>query len=68
MPKMTERILLEKAAGGYIVAEANPDPKNPGDLWRNKAVFTDFPAAVEEIRRRLRVSDIIASEEGTFTL
>ncbi|MFQ5543101.1 MAG: hypothetical protein ACE5FY_01965 [Nitrospiria bacterium] len=64
----TEKILLEKASGGYIVAEANPDPKNPSDLWINKAVFSDFAAAVEDVRRRLRVSDIIASEEGKFIL
>jgi hypothetical protein len=67
-PKMSEKILLEKAEGGYIVAEANPEPKNPNDLWLNKAVFTDFHAAVEDIRRRLRVSDIIASQEGKLNL
>jgi hypothetical protein len=61
---MNEKILLEKVEGGYIVAEANPDPKHATDLWINKAVFTDFGSAMEEIRRRLRVSDIIASKEG----
>lgn len=65
---MTERIYVEKAAGGYILADANPDPKNPTDLFTNKAVFSDFASVVEELRRRLRVSDIIASQEGTFTL
>ncbi|MBI3804902.1 MAG: hypothetical protein HY282_14195 [Nitrospirae bacterium] len=65
---MNEKILLEKVDGGYIVAEANPEPKHPTDLWINKAVFTDFSSAVEEIRRRLRVSDIIASKEGKLTL
>ncbi len=65
---MSEKILLEKAEGGYIVAEANPDPKHPTDLWINKAVFSDFVTAVEDIRRRLRVSDIIASQEGKLRL
>ena len=65
---MSEKILLEKVEGGYIVAEANPEPKNPNDLWLNKAVFADFPSAVEDIRRRLRVSDIIASKEGKLNL
>ncbi len=65
---MNEKILLEKVEGGYIVAEANPEPKHPTDLWINKAVFTDFTSAVEEIRRRLRVSDIIASKEGRLIL
>ena len=65
---MTEKIYLEKAAGGYILAESNPDPKNPTDLWTNKAVFSDFASVVEELRRRFRISDIIASQEGTFTL
>ncbi len=65
---MTEKIYLEKAAGGYILADANPDPKNPTDLWTNKAVFSDFASVVEELRRRLCVSDIIASQEGKFTL
>ncbi len=65
---MSEKILLEKAAGGYIVAEANPDPKHPTDLWISKAVFSDFATAIEDIRRRLRVSDIIASQEGKFRL
>ncbi|TAK08651.1 MAG: hypothetical protein EPO39_04090 [Candidatus Manganitrophaceae bacterium] len=65
---MTEKILLEKVEGGYIVAEANPDPKHPTDLWINKAVFTDFISAVEDIRRRLRVSDIIASKEGKLII
>lgn len=65
---MTDKILLEKAEGGYIVADANSDPKGPSDLWINKSVFTDFSSAVEEIRRRLRVSDIIASQEGKLTL
>ncbi len=65
---MTEKILIEKASGGYILAEANPDPKNPNDLWTNKAVLHDFTAVVEELRRRFCVSDIIASQEGKFTL
>ncbi len=65
---MTEKIVIEKVSGGYILAEANPDPKNPSDLWIKKAVFSDFPSVVEEMRRRLRISDIIASQEGTFTL
>jgi hypothetical protein len=65
---MNEKILLEKAEGGYIVAEANPDPKHPTDLWINKSVFTDFASAVEDIRRRLRVSDVIASKEGKLIL
>lgn len=65
---MTEKIYLEKASGGYILADANPDPKNPSDLWTNKAVFSDFASVVEELRRRLRVSDIIASQEGKFIL
>lgn len=64
----TEKILLEKASGGYIVSEANPDPKNPSDLWISKSVFSDFPSAIEDIRKRLRISDIIASEEGRFTI
>jgi len=66
--KKAEKILIEKASGGYIVSEANPHPKAPGDLWENKAVFADFPSAMEDVRRRFRVSDIIASEEGTFRL
>lgn len=65
---MTEKILLEKVEGGYIVAEANSDPKHPTDLWINKAVFTDFSSAMEDIRRRLRVSDIIASKEGKLII
>lgn len=67
-PMRTEKIMLEKASGGYIVSEANPDPKIPGDLWISKSVFSDFPSAMEEIRRRLQISDIIASEEGKFTV
>ncbi len=63
-----EKISIEKVSGGYILADANPEPKNPSDLWENKAVFPDFSAVVEELRRRFRVSDIIASEEGTFRL
>ncbi|MFQ5949566.1 MAG: hypothetical protein ACE5J1_02645 [Nitrospiria bacterium] len=66
--KMTDKILLEKVDGGYIVADANPDPKNPSDLWINKSIFIDFSSAVEEVRRRFRVSDIIASQEGKLTL
>ncbi len=65
---MTEKILIEKASGGYILSDANPDPKNPGDLWMNKAVFHDFTSVVEELRRRFCVSDIIASQEGKFSL
>lgn len=65
---MSEKVLLEKVEGGYIVAEANPEPKNANDLWLNKAVFIDFASAVEDIRRRLRVSDIIASKEGRLNL
>ncbi len=65
---MTEKILIEKVAGGYIVAEANPEPKNASEQWMGKSIFSDFPSAVEEIRRRFRISDIIASEEGKFIL
>ncbi|MFQ5597294.1 MAG: hypothetical protein ACE5GK_04510 [Nitrospiria bacterium] len=65
---MTEKILIEKVAGGYIVSESNPDPKNPSELWHSKAVFSDFHSAMEEFRRRLRISDIIASEEGKFSI
>ncbi len=64
---MNSKILLEKAEGGYIVADVNPDPKNTTDLWINKSVFTDFVSAVEDIRRRLGVSDIIASKEGKLS-
>jgi hypothetical protein len=62
------KILLEKADGGYIVADPNPDPKHPSDVWINKAVHTDFESAMEDVRRRLRVSDIIASPEGKLSL
>jgi len=65
---MNSKILIEKVEGGYIVADANPDPKNTADLWMNKAVFTDFQSAMEDIRRRLGVSDVIASREGKFIL
>ncbi|MFY9268527.1 MAG: hypothetical protein WAO55_02130 [Candidatus Manganitrophaceae bacterium] len=65
---MNEKILLEKVEGGYIVADANPEPKHSTDLWINKAVFTDFGSAMEDIRRRLRVSDIIASKEGKLMI
>jgi hypothetical protein len=65
---MTDKIFLEKVEGGYIVADANSDQKSPSDLWINKAVFSDFTSAMEEIRRRLRVSDIIASQDGKLTL
>ena len=65
---ISEKILLEKVEGGYIVADANPEPKHATDLWINKAVFTDFSSAMEDIRRRLRVSDIIASQEGKLSL
>lgn len=65
---ISEKILIEKVEGGYIVGEANPDPKHPTDLWINKAVFTDFGSAMEDIRRRLRVSDVIASKEGKLIL
>ncbi len=64
---MDSKILLEKADGGYIVSDANPDPKNTTDLWINKAVFPDFASTVEDIRRRLGVSDIIASKEGKLS-
>jgi hypothetical protein len=62
------KILLEKVEGGYIVADPNPDPKHPSDVWINKAVHTDFESAMEDVRRRLRVSDIIASPEGKLSL
>jgi len=62
------RVQLEKVDGGYIVSDPNPDPKHPSDLWINKAVHTDFESAMEDIRRRLRVSDIIASHEGKLSL
>lgn len=65
---MTEKIYIEKASGGYILADQNPEPRNPADLWTNKAVFHDFTAVVEELRRRFLVSDIIASQEGKFIL
>jgi len=65
---MTEKVLIEKVSGGYIVSEANPEPKNPSEHWMNKSVFSDFHSVVEEVRRRFRVSDIIASEEGKFIL
>jgi hypothetical protein len=64
---MSSKILLEKVEGGYIVADANPDPKNAADLWVNKAVFTDFASAMEDIRRRLNVSDVIVSKEGKLS-
>jgi hypothetical protein len=62
------RVLLEKVDGGYIVADPNPDPKHPSDLWTNKAVHTDFDSAVDDIRRRLRISSIIASHEGKLSI
>ncbi|MBI3607392.1 MAG: hypothetical protein HY207_05440 [Nitrospirae bacterium] len=62
------RVLLEKVEGGYIVADPNPDPKHPSDIWINKAVHTDFDSAVEDIRRRLRISSIIASHEGKLSI
>ena len=62
------KILLEKVEGGYIVAEANPEPKNPGDIWMDKSVHTDFESAMEDVRRRLGVSTIIASNEGRLNL
>jgi hypothetical protein len=62
------RVLLEKVDGGYIVADPNPDPKQPADVWINKAVHTDFDSAMEDIRRRLGVSDIIASHEGKLSI
>ena len=65
---MNEKVLIEKVEGGYIVADSNLDPKHPSDLWINKTVFTDFSSAVEDIRRRFRVSDIIASKEGKLQL
>ncbi|MEK7702988.1 MAG: hypothetical protein AAB317_03400 [Nitrospirota bacterium] len=64
---MSSKIFLEKVEGGYIVADANPDPKNSTDLWVNKAVFTDFASAMEDIRRRLNVSDVIVSKEGKLS-
>ncbi len=64
---MSSKILLEKVEGGYIVADANPDPKNLADLWMNKAVFLDFASAIEDIRRRLNVSDVIVSKEGKLS-
>lgn len=65
---MTEKVLIEKVSGGYIVSEANPEPKNPSEQWMSKSVFSDFSGAVEDVRRRFRISDIIVSEEGKFTL
>jgi len=65
---MNSKILIEKVEGGYIVADANSDPKNTADLWINKAVFTDFQSVMEDVRRRLGVSDFIASKEGKFIL
>ncbi|MFZ5862873.1 MAG: hypothetical protein ACOYXR_08545 [Nitrospirota bacterium] len=62
------KILLEKVEGGYIVADPNPDPKTPADVWINKTVHTDFDSAMEDIRRRLGVSDIIASHEGKLSI
>jgi hypothetical protein len=62
------KILLEKVDGGYIVADPNPDPKHSSDIWINKAVHTDFESAMEDVRRRLRVSDIIVSHEGKLSL
>ena len=64
---MSSKVLLEKVEGGYIVADANPDPKNAGDMWINKAVFVDYASAIEDIRRRLNVSDIIVSQEGKLS-
>ncbi len=64
---MNTKTLLEKVEGGYIVADANPDPKNTADVWMNKAVFTDFASAMEDIRRRLGISDVIASKEGKLS-
>jgi len=64
---MSSKILLEKVEGGYIVADANPDPKHSTDLWMNKAVFVDFASAMEDIRRRLNVSDVIVSKEGKLS-
>ncbi len=64
---MSSKILLEKVEGGYIVADANPDPKHSTDLWMNKAVFVDFASAIEDIRRRLNVSDVIVSKEGKLS-
>ncbi len=62
------KILLERVEGGYIVAEQNAEPKNPADLWVNKSVHTDFESAMEDIRRRLGVSTIIASDDGRLNL
>ncbi len=61
---MSEKILIEKVEGGYIIADMNTDPKHPTDLWINKSICADFVSATEDIRRRLGVSDIIASKEG----
>jgi|GEM_PF-1744099 len=68
MPSKELKVLLEKVEGGYIVANPNPDPKHPSDLWTDKAVHADFESAMEDIRRRLGVSDIIVSHEGKLSL
>ena len=64
---MNSKLLIEKVDGGYIVADANSDPKNATDLWVNKSVFVDFASTMEDVRRRLGVSDIIASKEGKLS-
>jgi hypothetical protein len=63
-----QKILLEKVEGGYIVAEPNPEPKNPSEVWVNKSVHDDFESAMEDIRRRLGVSSIIASNDGRLQI
>ena len=63
-----QKILLEKVEGGYIVAEPNPEPKNPSEVCVNKAVHGDFESAMEDIRRRLGVSSIIASNDGRLQI
>lgn len=63
-----QKVVLEKVEGGYIVADLNPDPKHPSDLWVNKAVHPHFESAMEDIRKRLGVSDIIASHDGRLSL
>lgn len=68
MGSKEQKVLLEKVDGGYIVAEPDQDPKSASDLWIHKAVHADFESAVEDIRRRLGVSDIIASHEGKLSL
>jgi hypothetical protein len=62
------KVFFEKVDGGYIVSDPNPDPKHPADFWINKSVHTDFESAMEDIRRRLRVSGLIASQEGKLSL